>query len=319
MRRVTAFVLLSSIVGRADAQCLTTLFAANGGTSVGGAVYFDVDASRAVLVEAMESNFLAPAGTPVGLEVPLRSGTSVGLESSPAGWTLVARDDGTSVSGGWDVPTPIVLDPPARITAGLSGVGLVAIGSGHARTNGTATNILHTDGTLTLRLGASSNVPFAGTTFQPRVWNGTLCYRPVLGDAVCSPAVPNSTGAPASIVASGSASVADDDVRLTALGVPPGALVLGLASRATANVPMPGGSQGTLCLGGSIGRFVQQAAAASPGGTAVIDVDLAAVPTPTGLVAVQPGESWSFQAWYRDANPGPTSNTSDGLRVTFCR
>jgi hypothetical protein len=204
-----------------------------------------------------------------------------------------------------------------RLPAGSSGLALAAVGTGHARTNGTATNGLHFDGTLTLRLGASSNAPFAGTTFRPRVWNGTMCYRPVLGDPVCSPAAPNSTGAPASIVASGSSSVADDDVRLTALGVPPGALVLGIASRATANVSMPGGSQGTLCLGGSIGRFAQQAAAASPGGAATVDVDLMAMPTPTGPVAVQPGESWSFQAWYRDANPGPTSNFTDAVTVQF--
>ena len=37
-----------------------------------------------------------------------------------------------------------------------------------------------------------------------------------------------------------------------------------------------------------------------------------------GLVAVQPGETWSFQAWYRDTVGGSaTSNFSDGLEITF--
>jgi hypothetical protein len=45
-------------------------------------------------------------------------------------------------------------------------------------------------------------------------------------------------------------------------------------------------------------------------------VDLAHIPL-TPIVAVQAGETWSFQAWYRDAHPGPTSNFSDGRAVPF--
>jgi hypothetical protein len=29
------------------------------------------------------------------------------------------------------------------------------------------------------------------------------------------------------------------------------------------------------------------------------------------------GETWRFQAWSRDWNPGPTSNRSDALAVNF--
>jgi hypothetical protein len=29
------------------------------------------------------------------------------------------------------------------------------------------------------------------------------------------------------------------------------------------------------------------------------------------------GETWNFELWYRDNNPGPTSNFSDGLTITF--
>ena len=40
-------------------------------------------------------------------------------------------------------------------------------------------------------------------------------------------------------------------------------------------------------------------------------------PTPTGLVQVAAGETWNFQAWYRDANPGPTSNFTPSVSVLF--
>jgi hypothetical protein len=46
-------------------------------------------------------------------------------------------------------------------------------------------------------------------------------------------------------------------------------------------------------------------------------VDVTAVPQPTGNTVVQPGETWNFQCWHRDTNPGATSNFSPGYSVTF--
>ena len=51
------------------------------------------------------------------------------------------------------------------------------------------------------------------------------------------------------------------------------------------------------------------------GPTFSIQVDLTAVPQPTGTVAVQPGDTWNFQAWYRDL--GGTNNFTDAVSVTF--
>ncbi len=320
MRNLIIALTFAALTGtEARAQCLTTLFAANGGTSSGGAMYFDVDATRPLVVASLESNFLADSGTPVGVLVYVRSGTSVGFESSPSLWTLVSADDGTSTAGGFNVPTPIVLDPPILLPAGLTGVALVAVGTGHARTNGNGTNQVHNDGTLTITLGASSNAPFSGTTFTPRVWNGTLCYRPEIGARYCSPAVPNSSGVPASIHATGNLSIPANDVALTLLDLPAGSFALALTSTTTNSVPMAGGGQGTLCLGGggSIGRFVHQVTPASPAGATSITVDLTAMPTPIALVPVLPGDTWSFQVWYRDANPSATSNFTDAVTLQF--
>ena len=51
-------------------------------------------------------------------------------------------------------------------------------------------------------------------------------------------------------------------------------------------------------------------------GYAEIGVDTSAIPAnPT--VAILSGETWNWQCWYRDANPGPTSNFSDAASVMF--
>lgn len=39
--------------------------------------------------------------------------------------------------------------------------------------------------------------------------------------------------------------------------------------------------------------------------------------TPTGSTAVLTGETWRFQAWYRDANPASTTNFSGSVAVTW--
>ena len=76
---------------------------------------------------------------------------------------------------------------------------------------------------------------------------------------------------------------------------------------------MPPGSSGFICLGGAIGRF-NQPGNIGQGPTFSIQVDLTAVPQPTGPVAVQPGETWNFQAWYRD---GGTNNFTDAVEILF--
>lgn len=69
----------------------------------------------------------------------------------------------------------------------------------------------------------------------------------------------------------------------------------------------PGYSRGTHAQAcgefGSAGRFS-------------IQVDTGAIPMGPP-VAIQPGETWKFQAWYRDENPRSTTNLSAALAVTF--
>ncbi|MEZ6021015.1 MAG: hypothetical protein R3F17_13190 [Planctomycetota bacterium] len=47
-----------------------------------------------------------------------------------------------------------------------------------------------------------------------------------------------------------------------------------------------------------------------------MQVDLSVMPLSPNQ-AVQPGDTWTFQCWYRDVNPTTTSNFTDALEVVF--
>ncbi|MEL6428573.1 MAG: hypothetical protein AAFR54_05295 [Planctomycetota bacterium] len=139
-----------------------------------------------------------------------------------------------------------------------------------------------------------------------------------IGTPFCDTGNPNSTGSPGLMAAAGSTSVAANDVLLSVSSVPPGQFGIFLTSL-TQTPPTPV-ADGFLCLGLLIGRYqhegdVWQAAA---DGTASLQIDLASIPSPTGPVAAMAGESRSFQAWHRDANPaGPSANFTTGVEITF--
>jgi hypothetical protein len=140
-----------------------------------------------------------------------------------------------------------------------------------------------------------------------------------LGARHCSPAVGNSSGGPGSLRAWGQASVAANDVLLLATGLPNGSVGYFLTSRVPSNIPNPGGSQGTLCLGGTIGRYVGpgQIQSSAAAGNFQLRLDLTAMPTPLGTFAAQAGQTWRFTAWYRDALPTATSNFTSAVAITL--
>lgn len=141
-----------------------------------------------------------------------------------------------------------------------------------------------------------------------------------LGTRYCTPGVANSTGTAAGISATGSPFVNDGDVTLHVTELPPDAFAYILASRNQGFVAQPGGSQGNLCLGGAIGRFVGpgQIQSSGAGGSIDLAIDLQLHPTPGGLMPVVAGETWHYQCWYRDAiGSVPTSNFSDGLAIPY--
>lgn len=134
-----------------------------------------------------------------------------------------------------------------------------------------------------------------------------------VGQVLCA-GVPNSTGMAGSLAATGSPFAADGCLQFTATSVPATALGYMLMSQGTAFVPNFGGSQGTLCLGGSIFRFSLSVLQADSTNTMRFRPDFDQLPQGTTFVS---GATWHFQLWHRDGNPGPTSNVTAGLSVSF--
>jgi glucose/arabinose dehydrogenase len=128
----------------------------------------------------------------------------------------------------------------------------------------------------------------------------------------------NSTGSPGVITASGSFSVSVNDLTLTSSQLPQNKFGYFLNSMDQAFIQNPGGSQGNLCVGGAIGRHVDDVGNTGSSGTLVLQPDLSALPRPNGTAAVQAGETWHFTLWHRDKNPDQTSNFTDGVSVLFC-
>ena len=139
-----------------------------------------------------------------------------------------------------------------------------------------------------------------------------LCSKGPIGTNYCTPAIPNSTGVSATMSAFGSTTVAENNVVLT---MSQGTADFGyfLNSQTQGLTVGPGGSSGNLCLAGSIGRH-NQPGLVQPGPTFSITLDLTMLPQPAAFFAVLPGDTWNFQAWYRDTG---TSNFSDGIEIQF--
>lgn len=140
-----------------------------------------------------------------------------------------------------------------------------------------------------------------------------------VGTAYCM-SNPNSTGSVGALTAQGSTVVAADSVTLIASSLPPLSFGFFITSQTQGFVMNPGGSDGNLCLAGSIGRYVGIGQIQNTGtaGTFNLALDLTQVPQPTGFVSVNAGETWNFQSWFRDSSPaGPTSNFTQGLEIDF--
>ncbi|MCP3915571.1 MAG: hypothetical protein GY711_08460 [bacterium] len=140
-------------------------------------------------------------------------------------------------------------------------------------------------------------------------------FTPMVATGYCTSTV-NSSGLPARLTTR--TEEAGTTLRLLADDLPGNQMAFFLVGMGQAQL-MPLSSQGIVCLaGGDIGRFDDpgQAGTSSPSGHFELVVDLGSLPTnPPQPVLV--GQTWNFQAWFRDMNPGPTSNFTDASAVAF--
>jgi hypothetical protein len=139
---------------------------------------------------------------------------------------------------------------------------------------------------------------------------GTGC--PCGNDAAGTGCV-NSSGAGAKMSASGSTSVAADDLVLTVSGVPSGKNGIVYMGGGPNAAPFGNGLRCVKSGGLGVKRFPLQSA--GPGGTMSQGPGMVAL-KPTALVA---GSTWYFQAWFRDVGGpcGKSFNTSSAVAVSW--
>jgi len=108
----------------------------------------------------------------------------------------------------------------------------------------------------------------------------------------------------------------DNNLTLRATQLPPGEFGFFVAGQIQGMTPNLAGTQGTFCLDIPFARLNASLANTEAAGELTYSVDLTSIPM-TPPVAAMVGETWRFQCWYRDVNPNPTANLTDGWLVTF--
>jgi len=156
----------------------------------------------------------------------------------------------------------------------------------------------------------------AAEALTPGVRSGVVyVYDRALGETYCSPEL-HSAGVGGLLEITGSLAADVGVLKLTATSLPRHELALFLTSRTEGFVPHPGGSDGNLCLGSPVARLT--ASLADTGKTGALEYTLASPTIPLHPPdTIQPGESWSFQAWFRDRAAPGGSNFTDAVTVVF--
>ncbi len=165
---------------------LDTSFSSDGGAS--GSM-FDLTPARDLDLDGIDVN-IAGAGPTSSVTIRYRTGSSVGFESTSAGWTLLGTDT-AAVSPGQDGATPVRVRG-ARLLAGQTYGVYVSLNSG-----GTLRSLAgphsYTNADLSLASNCDKGAPlFTGATTSSRAFSGRIYYH----TAGCYPNCDGSTGAP---------------------------------------------------------------------------------------------------------------------------
>ena len=144
-------------------------------------------------------------------------------------------------------------------------------------------------------------------------------YENLIGD--CAPttycqASDNSTGLPAGIGHTGSASLAASDLALTVEDAVPNQFGLFFYGAQQTFTPY---GDGALCIAPAHYRL-WPAVLSNQSGSVSLPLDFGSPPLSSGPGQVTPFSTWNFQYWYRDpfTQVGSGFNFSNGLSVTFC-
>ncbi|MEL6429535.1 MAG: hypothetical protein AAFR54_10185 [Planctomycetota bacterium] len=127
----------------------------------------------------------------------------------------------------------------------------------------------------------------------------------------------NSTGDRGFLRVTGGTSVFSPK-QLVAEALPPLQFALLVVGTEAADVPMVGGGEGTLCVGGTIGRYNAQIQQVSPQGSVGFVVEPLVIPLGGAVVSATAGDVFGFQVWHRDVGgAGATSKVTNAVAVGF--
>ncbi|MCA9001776.1 MAG: hypothetical protein KDB61_07630 [Planctomycetes bacterium] len=248
-----------------------------------------------------------------------------GMQNFPVLSSASMESAGLHVMGGLDsIPNEnFVLDFFASSTCDASGFGqgelflgstvVTTDGSGHVAFDVTLPAAVPAGWQAT----ATATLDSTGATSE---FSACQAIDGTIGTNYCGPAALNTRGLSGRIAAVGSPLASANDVTLLADSLPFNQFGIFLASSVPGTVQNPGGSVGTLCFGGSFGRYNQTSQIFFTGATgqASLSLDLNQTPTPTQTVPIQAGETWYFQAWHRDhTGTQSISNFTDAVEIPF--
>ncbi len=138
-------------------------------------------------------------------------------------------------------------------------------------------------------------------------------YEKDYADLVCTQPA-NATGLPGRVRVHGHPDPAVNGLTAYCDQLFPNSVALLFASPSTGIIDLPSTIQGDLCIGGALARI--GVGVADGLGVATLPIDTQAVP----LTPAQPilaGQTWYFQAVYRETLVGSNSYASEGVAVTF--
>lgn len=234
----------------------------------------------------------------------------------------------TAQTGVQFLPTNPTGSNVLRATTAVNADGSVVVGRGSDGDawRWTAATGVHTLGTLGGPYAGATSVDDTGAIVvgwsfdaqsTQRGFRWELGVGAPIGESYCGAAT-NSSGGAANLRVVGSNEAAQNFVRLEATGLPARTIGVFLVAPGAGSVPSFAGGQGQLCIGTNHGLYVEPGQVqTTSSGRISLDVDLARTPVPGGFVGVRGGETWRFQGWYRDANPGLTSNLTNAVAIHF--
>ncbi len=172
-----SLLLLSAFLGLGcvlPAQSLTTTFNSNNGGGSGWMNMFDLKVTnpKGIRITALDLN-LSSGATKFHIEIYLTPQTYVGKDGNAKAWIKVSQ--GTGIRKARNTPSHAEVDD-FFLAPGSYGISILFKDVSMGYTNGNGTNQTYKNSDLTLQAGLSKAGFFSGSTFKPRVWNGTIYY-----------------------------------------------------------------------------------------------------------------------------------------------